>query len=112
MEKASTIRKQDPTITKIGDPADLNNYLPDSGATQHMTPHLADLIDTAEGQDLGVKVADGHVIKCTTTGKIQVRMLNDRGERLDVTLTDVMYIPGLSRRLFLVSKSPVMVSMR
>lgn len=50
VEKASTIRKQDPTITKIGDPADLNNYLPDSGATQHMTPHLADLHDTVENK--------------------------------------------------------------
>jgi len=57
--KANVIRKKDPTISDIGDPADLNNYLPDSGATQHMTPHLADLTDTVEGQNLGVEVANG-----------------------------------------------------
>jgi transposase InsO family protein len=103
-EKANAIKKRDPSISEIGDPADLNNYLPDSGATQHMTPRLADLSDTVEGQNLGVEVADGHVIKCTITGKIQVKMLDDNGERLDVTLTDVMYVPGLSRRLFSVAK--------
>jgi len=69
-----------------------------------MTPRLADLTDTVEGQNLGVEVANGHVIKCTTTGKIQVRMLDDNGDRLDATLTNVMYVPGLSRRLFSVSK--------
>jgi hypothetical protein len=103
-EKANAIKKRDPSINEIGDPAYLNNYLPDSSATQHMTPRLADFSDTVEGQNLGVVVADGHVIKCTTTGKIQVRMLDDNGERLDVTLMDVMYVPGLSRRLFSVSK--------
>jgi len=33
------VRKKDPTIEEIGDPCDLGNFLPDSGATQHMTPH-------------------------------------------------------------------------
>jgi len=33
------ICKKDPTIEDIGDPCDLGNFLPDSGATQHMTPH-------------------------------------------------------------------------
>jgi transposase InsO family protein len=101
---AHVVRKRDPTIEEIGNPADLNNYLPDSGATQHMTPRLADLVDAVEGQNLGVEVADGHIIKCTMTGKIKIRMLDDNGEDLEVTLTDVMYVPGLSRRLFSVSK--------
>ena len=82
----------------------MNNYLPDSGATQHMTPRLADLTDTVEGQNLGVEVANGHVIKCTTTEKIKVKILDDNRDQLEVTLTDVMYVPGLSRRLFSVSK--------
>jgi hypothetical protein len=49
-------------------------------------------------------VADGHVIKCTTTEKIKVKILDDNRDQLEVTLTDVMYVPGLSRRLFSVSK--------
>jgi hypothetical protein len=66
---AHAVRKRDPTVAEIGDPSDLNKYLPDSGATQHMTPHLAGLVEAVEGQNLGVEVADGHVIKCSTTGK-------------------------------------------
>jgi len=103
-ETVHAIRKQDPSIYEIGDPTDLNNYLPDSGATQHMTPRLADLVDAVEGQNLGVEVADGHVIKCTTTGKIRIRMLDDNGARIEITLMDIMYVPGLSRRLFSVAK--------
>jgi hypothetical protein len=104
VEAANIVRKMDPTIAEIGDPRDLNNYLPDSGATQHMTLQLADLVDAVEGQNLGMEVADRHVIKCTTTGKIKVKMLDDNGDQLEVTLADVMYVPGLSRRLFSVSK--------
>jgi hypothetical protein len=103
-ETANAVRKKDPSIAEIGDPCNLNNYLPDSGATQHMTPHLADLVDAVKGQNLGVEVADSHVIKCTTTGKIKVRMLDDNGEQLDVTLMDIMYVPGLSQWLFSIAK--------
>jgi hypothetical protein len=53
---------------------------------------------------LGVKVANGHVIKCTTTGKIRMRILDDNGARIEIMLTDLMYIPGLSHRLFSVAK--------
>jgi len=103
-EAATAVRKKDPSIAEFGDPCNLNNYLPDSGATQHMTPHLADLVDAVKGQNLGVEVADGHVIKCTTTRKIKVRMLDNIGEQLTVLLMDVMYVLGLSRQLFSVAK--------
>ena len=68
--KTKFIQTRDPSVEEIGDPSNLINYLPDSGATQHMTPHSADLFDMVEGQNLGVEVADGHVIKCSITGKI------------------------------------------
>jgi hypothetical protein len=50
-ETVHAMRTQDPSIYEIGDPADLKNYLPDSRATQHMTPRLADLVDVVEGQN-------------------------------------------------------------
>jgi len=40
---ANTVRRPDPSIDILGDPSNLNNYLLDSGATQHMTPRLEDL---------------------------------------------------------------------
>jgi hypothetical protein len=54
--KSNAVKQCNTEIMEIGDPRDLNNYLPDSGATQHMTPHLGDLHDTVEGQNLGVEV--------------------------------------------------------
>jgi len=77
--QADAVRKKDPSLDTFGDPCDLANFLPDSGAMQHMTPYRADLFNAVEGQNLGVKVADGHIIKCSVTGKIQLRMLDDNG---------------------------------
>jgi hypothetical protein len=42
---AHAVHHMDPSLQEIGDPCNLNNYLPDSGATQHMTPCLLDLIN-------------------------------------------------------------------
>ncbi len=93
-------KRKDPSIMELGDPGNLLNYLPDSGATQHMTPRHAYLFNEVEGQNLGVEVADGHIIKCSITGKNQLNMLDYNGNQLDAVLYDVMYVPGLSRRLF------------
>jgi hypothetical protein len=49
-------------------------------------------------------LADGHIIKCTTTRKIHITMLDDNGNKLDAVLVNVMYIPGLSQRLFSITK--------
>jgi len=85
-KKLKAHKLKDPTIQELGDPRNLNNYLPDSGATQHMTPRLADLADTVEGQKLGVEVADGHIIKCTTTGNIRISMQDDNGNPFTAVL--------------------------
>jgi hypothetical protein len=98
------VGKKDPTIEDIGDPCDLGNFLPDSGATQHMTPCRADLFDVVEGQNLSVEVADGHVIQCSVTGNIRLSMTDDNGDPLNAVLHDVMYVPGLSRRLFSITR--------
>jgi transposase InsO family protein len=93
-------RVLDPSVEEIGDPRNLINFVADSGATDNMTPRRADLFDVVEGQNLGVEVADGHIIKCTTTGKIAVDMLDDEGIRVQAVLENVMYVPGLTQRLF------------
>jgi hypothetical protein len=51
-----------------------------------------------------VEVADGHIIKCSITGKIQLDMLDDHRNHLNAVILDVMYVPGLSRRLFSIAK--------
>ncbi len=103
-ESAFAIKRKDPSVLELGDPGNLLNYLLDSGATQHMTPRRADLFDEVEGQNLGVEVADGHVIKCSITGKIQLNMLDDNGNKFNAVLNNVMYVPGLSRRIFSITR--------
>lgn len=62
-----------------------------------MTPCLANLIDVVEGQKLGVEVAYGHIIKSyTITSNIKIAMQYANGCPISVTLSDVMYVPGLS----------------
>jgi hypothetical protein len=99
-----SVKVQDPSIEDIGDPSNLNNYLPDSGATQHMTPWKAHLYDAVEGQNLGVEVADSHIIHCSTTWKVKISILDDHGQPLVAELQGCMCVPGLSRRLFSITK--------
>jgi len=101
--KANVVKRIDPPIEELGDPRDLHNYLLDFGATQQMTPCLADLEDVVEGRKLGVEVADGH-IKCPATGKIRISMIDDDGNPIEAILHDVMYVPGLYRRLFSITR--------
>jgi len=57
-----------------------------------------------EGQNLRVEVADGHIIKCSITGKIRLAMTDDNGNALNAVLHDIMYVPGLNRRLFSITR--------
>jgi hypothetical protein len=58
----------DPPVSIIGIGSDLRNWMPDTGASSHYTPCLLDLKEVEEGLDLGVEVADGHIVKCTARG--------------------------------------------
>jgi len=95
---------QDPSLEQLGKPCLLTNWLMDSGATSHMTPRLADLEDVEEGLNLGIEVADGHIIHCTKSGKVRISMIDDNGIPLDAFLVDTLYVPGLNRRLFSITK--------
>jgi hypothetical protein len=92
-------RVVDPDVETIGDPKSLFNFVPNTGASKHMTPRLANLFDVEEGLDLSVEVADGHIIKCTKVGKLRISMIDDEGIPMEAILRNVMHVPGLSRRL-------------
>jgi hypothetical protein len=96
---SNAVHIKDPSLEEIGAPANLNNYLPDSGATQLLTPCREDLFDAVEGQNLGVEAADGHIIQCSTIGKVRISMTDDNGNPLAAELHGCMYVPGLSRWL-------------
>jgi hypothetical protein len=77
--------------------------MPDTGASSHSTPCLLDLQEVEEGLDLGVEVADGHIVKCTARGIVEIKMIADDGHTLKAHLHGVIYVQGLKRLLFSVT---------
>ncbi len=67
--------------------------MPDTGAYSHFTPCLLDLTEVEEGLDLGVEVADGHIVKCTERGSVEINMIADDGLPFKANLHGVIYVP-------------------
>ena len=76
----------------IGPSSNLCNWLPDSGATKHKTPCLADLKDVEKGLNVGAEVAEDHIICCTTQGKVRIKMTDDNGLPLAAILTGTLCV--------------------
>ena len=66
-----------------------------------MSPYLSDLYDLYE-VDKVVEVADGFVVPATQAGKVDIEMYNDDGELFTAVLHNVLYVPALAERLFLI----------
>jgi hypothetical protein len=85
------------THQKFG-PPNLNNWLPDRGATCHYTPVFSNLQDV-ETCHIPVSLADGTTKISTFKGTTDCYFTTDRGQRSILGLTDVYFIEGLSHRL-------------
>ncbi len=77
--------------------------MPDTGASSHFTPCLLDLQEVEEGLDLRVEVADGHIVKCTARGIVEINMVADDGHPWKAHLHGVIYVAGLKRHQFSVT---------
>jgi hypothetical protein len=88
--KTRVNRLQDPSYDIVGFPGNLLHWEQNSGSTAYMTPCYAHLFDVEYGQNLGVEVADGHIIKCTTTGMVHINMKDENGCDLKAVLHGVM----------------------
>lgn len=74
----------------------LAGWLIDSGATSHMTPHLNDLVEYKDlDTSIEVTIADGKQMRVKGTRTVKLTGLDGRRIRM----VDVLYIPGLDRRL-------------
>ncbi len=74
-------------MNTIGIGSDLRNWMPDTGASFHFTPCLSDMKEVEEGLDLGVDVADGHIVQCTARGIVEINMIADDGLTLKALFT-------------------------
>ncbi|POM67185.1 Integrase catalytic core protein [Phytophthora palmivora] len=79
----------------------LSGWLIDSGATSHMTPFREDLFDL-EGtvSSIEVTIADGKKLRVAGQGTVRLTSLNGK----HIKMMEVLYIPGLDRRLLSVGK--------
>ncbi|KAF1318440.1 Gag-pol polyprotein, partial [Globisporangium splendens] len=87
----------------VGGHADVSIWLIDSGATQHMTCSKACLKNCRAIKPVQVHLADDGTVEAIGCGDVEMMMETPRGPRKGV-LTNVWYIPKLSRNLFAVSR--------
>jgi hypothetical protein len=53
--------------------------MPDIGASSHFATCLSAMKEVEEGVDLGVEVADGHIVQCMARWIVEVNMIADDG---------------------------------
>jgi hypothetical protein len=81
-------------------------WLFDSGASSHMTPNQQDLQYNIEPSTAVVEVANGVLIRAQRRGTVRIRLtdINDSRHTCDILVHDVLWVPGLSRRLLSVDQ--------
>ena len=76
-----------------------NFWLIDSGSTSHMSPFASDFERIDESQDIGsIKVANGNRVPIRGKGLVRLGINTNMGEVI-LPLQDVLYVPGLKKRL-------------
>ena len=87
-------------------PSDEECWLADSGAGKHMSfkkEYFSTLEDVSE--KYYVKTADNNILSAEGMGTVTV-LEEINGQSIERKLTDVLYVPGLRRNLFSISKIP------
>jgi hypothetical protein len=100
MLQTNDARLHDPQFTLLSD------WLTDSGASSYMTNDESDLVLNVEESLAVVQVANGVLIRAQLRGTVRIRIqdLNDPHISCDILVHDVLYVPGLSRRLLSVDQ--------
>ncbi len=80
-----------------------NTWLADSGASCHLTNSDEGMFDV-EVISSPVKIGNGKALTATKLGKMRRTIVQKNGDTVDVTLTDVKYVPELWVNLFSIGK--------
>ena len=80
-----------------------NFFLCDSGATTHMTNSVENLTNVKE-IDRSVTIGNGGSVKATKVGSMKTVLNDDKGNSVNVTFEDVIYVPELKFNLLSVGQ--------
>ncbi|XP_062713152.1 uncharacterized protein LOC134290131 [Aedes albopictus] len=78
-------------------------WLIDSGSSMHMTGTIEQLKDVVPCKK-GVFLADGKMVSVRATGTCEFTKRGVTGEKIDVKLKNVFYVPGLAANVISVSR--------
>ena len=83
----------------------INDWMVDSGCSTHMTPYLSDFIGTLTDHKSTVETANGGIIPVFKKGTVKVLIVDafDPQHVIPVLMENVLYVPGLNKRLLSVS---------
>lgn len=76
----------------------------DSGASAHMTNNVEHIIDLEESRSGTVCLADGKKLPAGGSGVGKLVVMNSGGEKKNITLKKVLYVPDLASNLLSVGK--------
>ena len=80
-------------------------WLVDSGCSNHMTPFLHDIIGNHENVECVVEVATGVLVPAPLQGTVKIKLEDIyTSDSCIVLLHNVLYVPGLSKRLLSVKQ--------
>ena len=81
-----------------------NTFIADSGATTHMRNSKAGMTDL-ENWVVDVTVGNNETIQSVAKGTFKGKVIQQSGRTMNITLTDVLYVPDLSMNLLSLTKA-------
>ena len=79
-------------------------WVADTGATSHMVNKLEGMYDIVESKKQ-VMIGDGTLLNIEKTGKLKVNFIQKNGDRNEITLNEVKYVPDLRVNLFSITSA-------
>lgn len=105
--KAKTVRENDAksfTFMVRSGKQDASAWVIDSGATSHLAKNRNSFVRLDESVRPEISTADGKVLRTAGVGDCEIECVNGRNEKVSITLTGVIFAPGLEGNLISVPK--------
>lgn len=102
--KACEVSLEEITLAVTSRKVGSKSWLIDSGASSHLTSDRSAFVRIDESVRSVVTTAGGHKLRTAGIGDCAIESVNDRGRKVKITLTDVLFVPELGGSLISVAK--------